>query len=168
VIVPSASAERFRVALHAPLEQVPLAVAAPEATLTVRPSSEQVPDTAKADTPEALIKELAAGPVIARVGTPVSLTKLREAWVAALPAASLWLAVTVIVPSANAETLRVALQAPLAQVPEAVAAPEATLTVRPFSEQVPETANAVTLAALTKESAAGVVIARVGGVASRS
>jgi hypothetical protein len=102
------------------------------------------------------------------LGATVSLTKLREAWVAALPAASLWLAVTVIVPSASAETLRVALQAPLVQVPEAVAAPEATLTVRPVSEQVPETANAVTLAALTKESAAGVVIARVGGVASRS
>jgi hypothetical protein len=95
---------------------------------------------------------LAGDPLTERLttdGATVSLTKLREAWVAALPAASLWLAVTVMVPSASAETLRVALQAPLEQVPEVVTAPEATLTVRPFSEQVPDTAKAEALAALT-------------------
>jgi hypothetical protein len=94
------------------------------------------------------------------------LTKLREAWVAALPAASLWFAVTVIAPSASEETFSVALQVPAEQVALALTVPAPTVTPRPFSLQVPETANELTLAPPTLLPSPGELIATEGGFKS--
>ncbi len=114
---------------------------------TSRVFSEQVPSTVNEATFAAFTAEPAAGLLIARVGSTVSFTKLREAWTALFPPASLWFTLIVTVPWAAAVKSKFALQAPAVQVTVAEASPEMT-TLRVFSEQAPSTVNAATLAAL--------------------
>jgi hypothetical protein len=71
---PSESALKSIAALKAPFEQAALAVAAPELRLTVLPSSEQVPETAKALWLAKLMKAPALGLVMARLGAERSRT----------------------------------------------------------------------------------------------
>jgi hypothetical protein len=140
---PSGTLERSRLTDQAPPEQVGDAVTAPEAaeTETVLPFSEQAPETLNAETFPEWIAEPAAGEVIETVGAVVSFTKDREAWIAGVPAPFVRSAFTVKDPSETEARSRLTDQAPPEQVVEVVTAPE-TLTVAPFTEQVPETEKA--------------------------
>ena len=100
------------------------------------------------------------------LGAVVSLMKEREAWVALLPAASEWLAVTVKAPSLREVTFKEADHAPEVQVTVVLSAPVAITTLRPFSEQVPVIAKFGAFWLLTTESCAGVENPTNGAVAS--
>ncbi len=160
VTTPWAAAVKFRLALHAPAVQTTVAVASPVMT-TLRVFSEQVPSTANAAWLARFTNVPAAGFEIATVGAAVSLVKARDACTAAFPAASVWLANTVTVPSAAAEKSRFALQAPPEQSTVAEAAPEIT-TFRPVSEQVPVTATAAIPEDPSSVPAGGLAKATVG------
>ena len=84
----------------------------------------------------------------ARLGAVESFVKDRESGVAEFPAESLRSAWTVRGPSETEEKSRFTLQAPETQVVLVDRVPEIE-TVRPFSEQVPETLNAVRFEAFT-------------------
>ena len=75
-------------------------------------------------------------------GRTVSFTTEAEAWVAAFPAASEWLAVMLMEPLSLRPLTFIpeAVKVPLEQVGAALTDPPTlTLTVRPFSEQLPDT-----------------------------
>src|SRR4051812_47852960 len=82
------------------------------------------------------------------VGATVSFVRLIVTGDAALLAASLWFTVTLNAPSAFAERSALADQTLPLHATVAVKAP-VTATFRPFSEHVPLTAKAATLAAVT-------------------
>jgi hypothetical protein len=88
--------------------------------------------------------ELVAGSVVERVtvGATVSFSTVVLAWVAAFPAASLWFAVmeSVAESGAAATLTDPVFQVPPEQLGEEATPPMLTITRRPFSEQVPETA----------------------------
>ena len=84
---PSLAPEKSRLADQAPPEQVTVEEASPVMT-TSRPFSEQVPVTVKLDSFAVPTKDPAAGVEIVRVGSPVSLVKVRVDWTAGFPAES--------------------------------------------------------------------------------
>ncbi len=123
------------VTVHVRSVQISVVSTLPTLTETVRPVSEQVPFTVYEDLLPLLIT---AGELIATVGIPVSFDTVVEAWVAAFPTASVWLAVTATdALSATAVTLSEADHAPAVQVGVPETAPTLTVTVLVFSEHVP-------------------------------